>query len=274
MSARGRGSSTRPPSDVLDAFEIDGVLHNLSGGRGNTWATKSVVVKPVDDEPEASWIASLASRVEQRGFRVARPIAARDGRWVVDMWAAWERLQGEHRNYRWAELLAAAAAFHVAVANEPKPEFIQRRVDRWRIADRVAWAELSSREFEDVPHLGRLLAARRPLSLPSQLVHGDLVGNVLFAEGLPPAIIDLSLYWRPTGYSAALVVGDALAWEDAPPSIIDLITHIPSWQQLLLRAVIFRMVVNDLARRAEPWRNDLTEHYRPLVDRVIELAST
>lgn len=273
MSARGRGSSTGPPSEVLDAFEIDGVLHNLSGGRGNTWATEDVVLKPVDDEPEASWIASLASRVEQRGFRVARPIPARDGRWVVDMWAAWERLPGEHRTDRWAELLSAAAAFHDAVANEPKPEFIGRRIDRWRIADRVAWGELSSREFEGIAHLGRLLAARRPLSLPSQLVHSDLVGNVLFAEGLPPAIIDLSLYWRPTGYSAALVVGDALAWEEASPSIIDLITHIPSWQQLLLRAVIFRMVVNDLARRAEPWRNDLTEHYRPLVDRVIEFAS-
>lgn len=105
-------------------------------------------------------------------------------------------------------------------------------------------------------------------------MHGDLVGNVLFVEGLPPAIIDLSLYWRPVAYSAALVVGDAFAWEDAPPSIIDLIGHFPSWQQLLLRAVIFRMVVNDLARRAELWRNDLTEHYRPLVDRVIELATT
>lgn len=190
------------------------------------------------------------------------------------MWSAWERISGESRGDRWAELLSAAAAFHLAVAHEPKPEFIERRADRWRIADRVAWGELPSEDFEAIPHLGRLLQAREPLALTSQLIHGDLVGNVLFADDLPPGIIDLSLYWRPVSYSAALVVGDALAWEGAPPSVIDLIRHFEGWQQLLVRAVTFRMVVNELARRAEPWRNDLREHYRALVDRVLGLAST
>jgi len=231
------------------------------------------VLRPVDDEAEAMWIAELATRVEQRGFRLARPIAARDGRWIVNGWAAWTRLAGEHSNTTWPELLGAAAAFHASLADVARPEFIERRSDRWRIADRVAWAELPVDDFAGVPHLERLLAMRRPLVLPSQLVHGDLVGNVLFADGLPPALIDLSLYWRPAGYSAALVIGDALAWEGAAASIVGLLGHYADWEQLLLRAVIFRMVVSELARRAEPWRNDLTEHYRPLADLVISLAT-
>lgn len=245
----------------------------LPGGRGRAWATETAVLKPVDDEAEAMWIAELATRAEQRGFRLARPIAARDGRWIVGGWAAWTRLAGEHSNTRWPELLAAAAAFHAALAHVARPEFIDRRSDRWRISDRVAWGELPADGFRGIPHLDRLLALRRPLDLPSQLVHGDLVGNVLFADGLPPALIDLSLYWRPAGYSAALVVGDALAWEGADASIVGLLEHLAEWEQLLLRAVIFRMVVSELARRVEPWRNDLTEQYRPLADLATSLAT-
>ncbi len=246
---------------------------NLADGRGHTWATERVVLKSVDDEAQAIWIASLAARVEQRGFRLARPIPAADGRWVVDGWSAWTRLTGEHSTTRWPELLAAAAAFHAATADVPKPEFIERLSDRWRIADRVAWGELSGSEFAAITHMERLLAVRRPLDLPSQLIHGDLVGNVLFADGLPPAIIDLSLYWRPVGYGAALVVGDALAWERASPSILGLIEHFAEWPQLLLRAVVFRIVVNELGRRAEPWRNDLSEHYRPVVELAVSVAT-
>jgi hypothetical protein len=38
---------------------------------------------------------------------------------------------------------------------------------------------------------------------------------VLFHDGLPPAIIDFTPYWRPVGYASAIVVADALVWEGA-----------------------------------------------------------
>ncbi|MGH2378521.1 MAG: TIGR02569 family protein [Candidatus Limnocylindria bacterium] len=267
------GPIDAPPTTVLEEFGVAAMPRRYTTGRGRTWAAGDVVLKPAEDEAAANWIADLAATVEQRGFRLARPLAARDGRWVTDGWSAWSRLEGEHSVTRWPELLAAAAAFHAAVSGVARPEFIDRRTDRWRIADRVAWEELPASEFAHVPHLGRLLAARRPIDLPRQLIHGDLVGNVLFADGLPPAIIDLSLYWRPVGYSAALAVGDALAWEGAEPPILGLIRDFPEWPQLLLRAVIFRMVVSELARRAEPWRSDLRDHYRPVVDLAVSEAS-
>jgi hypothetical protein len=37
------------------------------------------------------------------------------------------------------------------------------------------------------------MCERQPFDIPSQLVRGDLVGNVLFAEGLPSGNIDVSL---------------------------------------------------------------------------------
>jgi uncharacterized protein (TIGR02569 family) len=249
-------------------------------GRGHTWAVGDVILKPTDDERAAVWIAELAVGIEQRGFRLARPIASREGQWVVDGWTAWTRVRGEHSTRRWPEMLAAAAAFHGAVADVTKPEFIDRlgramasTTDRWRFADRIVWDEAPIGDLVAMVHVGSLLAAKRPVDLPSQLIHGDLVGNVLFVDDLPPAIIDLSLYWRPVSYSAALVVGDALTWEGASPDILRLIEPFAEWRQLLLRAVLFRILVNELARRAEPTRRDLSEEYRGVVDLVISLAT-
>lgn len=155
------------------------------------------MLKPVDDEPEARWLAELTRSVRENGFRVSRPIAAADGRWIVDGWSAWSWVSGAHSATRWPELLAAAAAFHETLSGAPRPEFIDRRADRWRIAARVAWGELPWAELRDTIHLAALVAARGPVTLPAQLVHCDLTGNVLFEPGLPPAIIDLSLHWRP-----------------------------------------------------------------------------
>jgi len=65
----------------------------------------------------------------------------------------------------------------------------------------------------------RLRVALEPLGR-SQLVHGDLTGNVLFAQDQPPAVIDLSPYWRPPKYAEGVVLADALCWHDAPPSLL------------------------------------------------------
>ena len=51
-------------------------------------------------------------------------------------------------------------------------------------------------------------------------MHGDLTGNVLFAPERPPAVIDMSPYWRPPAYAEGVVLADALCWHDAPPSLL------------------------------------------------------
>lgn len=47
---------------------------------------------------------------------------------------------------------------------------------------------------------------------------------------------------------------------------------IDQWPQLLLRALIFRIVVNALAERVEPWRLDVSGEYRSTIDLVLELT--
>ena len=84
--------------------------------------------------------------------------------------------------------------------------------------------------------------ARRP-----QAIHGDLTGNVLFADPLPPAVIDLAVYWRPAAYARAIVVADALAWEGATPDDLAAATSGEGFGQFLARALLFRMVTDWLA---------------------------
>ncbi|WP_159599675.1 hypothetical protein [Agromyces humi] len=100
---------------------------------------------------------------------------------------------------------------------------------------------------KNAPRWLQALADRRtPLDLPRPLIHGDLTGNVLFEQGLPPAVIDLSPYFRPSEYAVAIIVVDAVCFEGAPPRTRRLLTDDDA-DQLLLRAVLFR-ALTDLVR--------------------------
>ena len=108
----------------------------------------------------------------------------------------------------------------------------------------MAWQE---REVQASPAARELLRplvdARRPVAVPAQAVHGDQAGDVLFADGLPPAVIDWPLYWRPAAWASAVVVVDALCWYGAGPDLIARWSHRPAWHQMLIRALIFRLAV-------------------------------
>lgn len=51
-------------------------------------------------------------------------------------------------------------------------------------------------------------------------MHADLRGNILFSPTLPPAVIDISPFWRPPEYAEG-IVADALCWHDAQAALLD-----------------------------------------------------
>jgi uncharacterized protein (TIGR02569 family) len=85
---------------------------------------------------------------------------------------------------------------------------------------------------------------------PSQVVHGDLFGTVLFAGAAAPAITDIVPYWRPAAWASAVIVVDALAWGGADDDLIERWSHLDQWPQMLLRATMFRLAVHTLHPRA------------------------
>jgi len=257
---------------VLESFGLSEPAVRLAGGQGETWRSGDVVLKRAD--AEAGWRAEVLDALpESSDFRVPRPVRARDGEWVALGWEATELLAGATDVSRQDDVLTAAAAFHEAVADLPRPSFLDTRQDPWADGDRVAWREQSaggSPAYVDL--VGPLAAAWRPVELRSQVVHGDLPGNVMFADGLPPAIIDWPVYWRPPSWAAAVAVADALCWYGATPDLAARWAHLPEWGQMLVRALIYRLTTDELAGGAATWTEARRAAYAPVIELAVSYA--
>jgi uncharacterized protein (TIGR02569 family) len=272
---------TGVPPQVLAAFGIGGTPQQLAGGQGTSVVVDGLVLKPGADAEETSWLAMVCQQVEPRGFRLPAPVAATDGRLVVDGWSATAYVDGAPVDQRdrsaavWLPVLEASRAFHQAVRQQPQPAFFRRRTHKWAVADAAAWG----RQRPAIgPRSSRLLdlLSRHVVDegLPDQVVHGDLSGNVLLSDGFAPALIDVSPYWRPDAYADAVVVVDALLWWRADPVLVDLGRPQPLddriWTSLLARALTFRLLAhNETARSAARGRDPEIDRYdrvRTLLD--------
>jgi hypothetical protein len=160
-----------------------------------------------------------------------------------------------------------AAERQIASLQAKQQEFLtDRRTDRWAIADRVVWGEQGADQFSGDDVIAALLAARKPIEASAQLIHGDLTGNVLFAEGLAPLVIDFSPYWPPAAFAAATVVVDALVFEGADASLVEQVASIADIDQYLVRALIFRAVTDRISRLRRP---DVEDPYAPVAELVL-----
>ena len=276
----------RPGPEVLASFGASADPVMLPGGQGTAWRAGEVVLKPTGDLRAARWTADLYHELAIRpapGFRVPRPLgtvagdglagdgAAGDGaagEWVArdpggGDWVAWQWLPGEPASWSgvspfWPSLIAASQAFHAALAGRPAPSWLGTDGSQWTVGDQVAWGErdpcsvLAAASGPLAAQLRSLLAALRPVRLPAQLIHGDLGGNVLFASGEPPAVIDFSPYWRPAGLALAVAAVDALTWRGADPAILGELADQPELDQLLARAHVCRLVTEVISRHGAP----------------------
>lgn len=229
--------------NVLAAFAVTEQIELLVGGQGNNYRAGDVVLKPIDNIEEYEWIAETMNNIKQDGFRVPHFIKSINGNWVEEGWAAYNFVEGTHKENHWEEKINACELFHYALKNLPCPDFISRKNDPWAIADRVVWGEQSIKHNPRLQkELNKLKALLKPINLPNQLVHGDFTGNVLFQENLPPAIIDFSPYFRPKDFAKAIIVVDALVWEGADESILQLVKDLPEIKQLIIRAEMRRLI--------------------------------
>jgi uncharacterized protein (TIGR02569 family) len=266
-------ASGPPPAPVRTAFGGTGNPERLAGGQGTAWRLGEIVLKPIDmSEEELTWQAELLPSLRADGFRVSSPRRTGSGLLVVDDWCAWQFVAGHHQDRRWADIIRCGEAFHAALSGVARPTFLDRRADPWSVGDRVAWGDLPIKDFLRVKHVPVLARALKPLDAKSQLIHGDLTGNVLFADRLAPAIIDFSPYWRPPSFASAVVIADALTWERADNTVLSAVAHIKEFAQFLLRALIYRAVTDRLFREHEPIRPDATDPYLAPVELACRLA--
>lgn len=254
-----------PPLHVRATFGVrdaDMVVH------GRSWRCDEVLITRADDHARATWSAAVRETLQVEGVRVARPVRSTDGRWVVAGWVADTFLVGEPEP-RYDEVIAVAGRLHTATAALPRPAFLAPpragapTTGVFDTADRAAWGEELG-PFTDGPGaatatgsssvtLFRELARRRtPISGAAQVVHGDLFGTVLFAGSAAPGLTELTPFWHPPAWAAAVVVVDALAWGDGDDGLVRRWSGQPEWPQMLLRALLFRLAVHTLHDRSTP----------------------
>ena len=249
------------PEGVLAAFGVAGAVPaRLSGGQGTAWRAGQVVLKPADSARAGRWFAEVYDALAGPGFRVPQPVRAVTGDWVAHEWVCWQWVPGAAADWsglspRWLELVAVSRALHAALAGVPVPAWRGTVENPWTIGDEVAWGErdpgplLGPAAGQVAGQVRRLLAVLRPVDLPNQLIHADLAGNVLFAHGMPPAVIDFSPLERPAGWPLAIAAVDALQWRQARPEVLGQLAGEPEFDQLLARALIYRQIT-EIVRRA------------------------
>ncbi len=249
-----------PPQDVLEAFTITGEPVLLKGGQGQTWRAGDVVLKPTQNIEETAWCAELINTLPQNQFRTARHKKSKYNEWVHNNWAVLEFIEGHHIVSHWEEKITVCRGFNELLVDIPKPDFIDARTDPWAIAGKMTWDELPMRADKRLTsYIETVTKHLQPLTKQSQIVHGDITGNMLFADHLPPGIIDFTPTWRPKEYALAILIVDAITWEGADETIFSYIEHEKNMFQFLLRAALFRTLVT-------------SEFYRQLgVDRFSEL---
>lgn len=258
---------------MLAAFGVkDGDPQALGEDWDDGWRCGEIVLSQISDHPRAAWSAKARETLFVDGLRLARPVRSTDGRYVVSGWRADTFVFGSPEP-RHDEVVSAGVRLHEATAALERPRFLTQApvppwtdVDVFVVADRAAWEERPLQNLPlgapEIPEsedrersrelLGQLARLRKPTRSPSQLVHGDLYGTVLFAGTVAPGITDIAPYWRPASWAAGVAVVDALAWGEADEGLIERWEFLPEWQQMLLRALIFRLAVHTLHPRSTP----------------------
>jgi uncharacterized protein (TIGR02569 family) len=269
------------PEGVLAAFGLAGVVpERLRGGQGTAWRAGQVVLKPADSARAGRWFAEVYDALAGPGFRVPRPVRAVTGDWVAQGWTASCWGAGAAADWsgvspRWPGLIAASRALHAALAGVPVPAWRGTVENPWTIGDQVAWGErdpgplLGPAAGQLAGQLRRLLDALRPVDLPNQLIHADLAGNVLFADELPPAVIDFSPLERPAGLPLAIAAVDALQWHQARPEVLDQLADEPELDQLLARALIYRQITEIVRRAGTPGIDTAVRTGQPVSDLIL-----
>ncbi len=243
-----------PSSHVLDLFAVPEVVEPLEGGQGSSVRAGDLVLSPGRNPEVLGWLnpvlARLAVRLDESprrrsgDVRIAMPVPARDGSWSVEGWGASRWEPGTRACEDLDVVLAAGRLLHarLAVAVPTRPAGLDARDDRWAEAERVAFGEAAPPAGAS-GLAGELLAAlpaESALGRP-QLVHADLLGNVLLDADDVPVVLDVAPAWRPVRWAEAVTVLDAVVHRGAGAERLSAYAG-GVGREALLRAALFRLL--------------------------------
>ncbi|WP_324191760.1 D-glycero-beta-D-manno-heptose 1-phosphate adenylyltransferase [Nocardia elegans] len=146
-------TSVEPPEHVRATFGLREVTPSYLGDWDGGWRCGDVVLSPVADHARAAWSARVRETLRVDGVRLARPVRATDGRYVVSGWRADTYLAGSPEP-RHDEVVSVSLRLHQATARLERPRFLVQPpiapwvdVDIFVAADRAAWESVPLRSL-------------------------------------------------------------------------------------------------------------------------------
>jgi Ser/Thr protein kinase RdoA (MazF antagonist) len=262
------GPKATIPNHVRRAFDLQGPARLLSGGSVDVYQVGDRVVKPIhltSLETHHSlellpWLADLLANVPENGFRISRPLASQDGRWMTaDGWTTWTFVHGRPAVPQdIPACIDAIRALHRAISPAPKHPLLDQNDTAWGFAHKHCWGDRPARVHPALADgVDALYARLKPLPpMPSQLIHGDLnAENVLVAPGLPPGFIDLTPFWAPVDFALAMFA-NWIGPRRGDPTLLRHFGDIPYFDQLLVRAAIRMLLVVSHLEGVDEWEEE------------------
>lgn len=244
------------PAHVLAAFGVDAAAEDLRNlpTAGIAWNNGTIVGGAVYSRatPSSHWSATLRAKLEVEGVRLAKPLRALDGRFIVGGWTSSAYIDGRPE-MRVDETVAAALRLADALVDEDASAGADRD-DLFAEAEREAWSLCDS-------ELGELEEAS-----PAQVGHADMLATTIYDGEAAPAVTQLVPFAapRPRETTAAMVMADAMifgAESGVDLSALRRFSYLPDIEGLVLRCVYFRKLVAERSGQA----NSLT---RSNIERV------
>jgi hypothetical protein len=235
-----------PTSRAVRAFGVRADELRRAPAGPHCWTDGHLFLKPVGCVPEHAWVCEVYANWTATHVRVPEPVMPRgsgETGWSSDGWGAQLLIRG--RDTEPGELdkvRQASDAFHACIRDLPKPAFMDERDDPFAFGDRLAWEGVEPEgDGETLTLIERLREHLAPVSDRSQVIHGDILGNVMLVDGHLPAVIDWPPYFRPAGFANAIAATDAATFRAAPLSLLDEWSSGADWNQLLVRALLYRL---------------------------------
>lgn len=251
------------------SFAIDGPLMRLPGGEGRTYRAGNVIYRRDPDIEETICIVELYRSIQQRGFRVPLPLPTLCGGWTTtEGWTAWTFVSGQPATPADVpHVIRAIQSFHRALAQVARPAYLDRRDSPYLRADRLAWSDAPEIDDRCASLIAPLLQRKRTVpDLQSQLIHGDLnEQNILVAPDMPPALIDMTPYWRPAEFALAVLA----FWIGPYRGNVDVLSQFaetPAFDQMLIRMGLRTIFVAQEFARLGAEIGDVEREYRGSIE--------
>jgi hypothetical protein len=238
----------------------------------HTWTDGRLFLKPVGCVPEHHWVCEVYANWTATHVQVPEPVMPQgpgQTGWSSDGWGAQLLIPGRSTD-ELEKIREASDAFHACIRDLPRPGFMDDRDDPFAYGDRVAWEGIEPEgDDETLALIERLRQRLAPVSERPQVIHGDILGNVMLTDGQVPVVIDWPPYFRPAGMANAIAATDAATFRAVPLSVLDEWSSGADWNQLLLRALLYRLALTGIFAVRNRLMGPLVTHVQragPVVD--------